>query len=163
MAGYTEVTDEELRDFLADYDLGEVTSFKGIAEGVENSNYLLRTTSGSFILTLYERRVARSDLPYFLGLMEHLAAADFPCPVPIPNRNGATLDELRGAMRGETRPTPNTSSAAPRREGSVGSMGLACSARRMFVDAGLSARVDEVDAWLDEQDVADDRNPCREG
>ena len=75
MAVYTEVSDDALRAFLELYDIGEVTSFKGIAEGVENSNYLLRTTGGQHILTLYEKRVKVEDLPFFIGLMEHLASA----------------------------------------------------------------------------------------
>jgi len=94
MAVYTEVSDQDLRAFLDQYDLGEVTSFKGIAEGVENSNYLLRTTEGSFILTLYEKRVRREDLPYFLGLMEHLAEHSISCPVPLRGRDGEALREL---------------------------------------------------------------------
>src|SRR6185437_3113713 len=73
MAVYTEVTDEALAAFLADYDIGSVVAFRGIAEGVENSNFSLRTTSGDYILTLYEKRVDPADLPWFLGLMEHLA------------------------------------------------------------------------------------------
>ncbi len=73
MAVYTDVPDEELRLFVADYALGEVISCKGIAEGVENSNFLLRTEDGTFFLTLFEKRVAPADLPFFIGLMEHLA------------------------------------------------------------------------------------------
>jgi homoserine kinase type II len=96
MAVYTEVSDEELKDFLAQYDLGEVTAFKGIAEGVENSNYLLHTTAGSFILTLYEKRVAPTDLPFFLGLMEHLAGRGIDCPTPVAGRDGQSLRELCG-------------------------------------------------------------------
>jgi homoserine kinase type II len=96
MAVYTEVSDEALADFMTQYDLGEATSFKGIAEGVENSNYLLRLTSGSYILTLYEKRVRREDLPYFVGLMEHLAHQGINCPVPVPGRDGAALRELCG-------------------------------------------------------------------
>ena len=96
MAVYTEVSDEDLAGFLAAYDLGEITSFKGIAEGVENSNYLLQTTGGSYILTLYEKRVAPDDLPYFLGLMEHLAARDITCPTPVQARDGKALRELCG-------------------------------------------------------------------
>jgi len=95
MAVYTEVADEELTAFVADYDIGEVTACKGIAEGVENSNYLLQTTTGSYILTLYERRVAEADLPFFLGLMEHLAAKGVPCPTPIHGRDGEALRRLR--------------------------------------------------------------------
>ncbi len=80
MAVYTEVDDEELIGFLAGYDLGALLSLKGIAEGVENSNYFLHTSAGSFILTLYEKRVAEADLPFFLGLMEHLSAKGLPVP-----------------------------------------------------------------------------------
>ena len=96
MAVYTEVSDEDLARFLTEYDLGEVTSFKGIAEGVENSNFLLRTTRGSYILTLYEKRVRHEDLPYFLGLMEHLSSNDIACPVPLRGRDGVSLRELCG-------------------------------------------------------------------
>ena len=94
MAVYTDVGVEELQTFLADYDLGEVLSYKGIAEGVENSNFLLHTTSGYFVLTLYEKRVAAHDLPFFLGLMEHLHASGLSCPQPVRNRSGETLGKL---------------------------------------------------------------------
>lgn len=94
MAVYTQVSPEALDDHLLQYDLGDVTSFKGIAGGVENSNYLLSTTKGTYILTLYEARVAAPDLPFFIGLMDHLAAAGFPCPTPIRMRDGEALGEL---------------------------------------------------------------------
>lgn len=96
MAVYTEVTDDELAGFIALYDVGALTAFKGIAEGVENTNYLVHTERGSFILTLYEKRVAREDLPFFLGLMDHLAKRDVPCPTPLRDRSGALLGELAG-------------------------------------------------------------------
>jgi homoserine kinase type II len=96
MAVYTEVSDTELEAFVAEYDIGEVVACKGIAEGVENSNYLLQTDDGNYILTLYERRVAREDLPFFLGLMEHLASRDFPCPTPVHGRDGKALRDLCG-------------------------------------------------------------------
>jgi homoserine kinase type II len=96
MAVYTEVSDEELEAFVAEYDIGGVESCKGIAEGVENSNYLLQTDRATYILTLYEKRVARDDLPFFLGLMDHLAARDFPSPVPIHGKDGAALRDLCG-------------------------------------------------------------------
>ncbi len=96
MAVYTEVSDEELEEFVAQYDLGEVVSYKAIAEGVENSNYILQTSSGTFILTLYEKRVHREDLPFFLGLMEHLAGKGIACPTPIHGRDGKALRELCG-------------------------------------------------------------------
>ena len=96
MAVYTEVSDEALRDFLALYDIGDVISFKGIAEGVENSNFLLRTAASQFILTLYEKRVRPADLPFFIGLMEHLAKRGVTCPQPVRNRAGEALGELAG-------------------------------------------------------------------
>ncbi|MCA3280611.1 MAG: homoserine kinase [Roseomonas sp.] len=96
MAVYTEVSDEALRAFLADYALGELLAFRGIAEGVENSNYALKTEAGDFILTLYEKRVDPAELPYFLGLMEHLAAGGMACPTPVHGRDGAALRALAG-------------------------------------------------------------------
>jgi homoserine kinase type II len=94
MAVYTDVAEEELTAFLADYELGELRSYKGIAEGVENSNFLLHTAHGSFILTLYEKRVAAHDLPFFLGLMHHLHARGLSCPLPVANRKGEVLGKL---------------------------------------------------------------------
>ncbi len=96
MAVYTEVTDEDVAAFVADYDLGGVLSLKGIAEGVENSNYLLVTDYGPFILTLYEKRVDEADLPFFLNLMEHLSARGIDCPLPIRDRHGVALRRLSG-------------------------------------------------------------------
>ena len=96
MAVYTDVAAEELAEFLKAYDIGEVLSYKGIAEGVENSNFLLHTTSGSFFLTLYEKRVALADLPFFLGLMGHLASHGIRCPQPVKMRDGQTLGKLAG-------------------------------------------------------------------
>ncbi len=96
MAVYTEVTDEELQSFIASYGLGDLLSYKGIAEGVENTNYLVHTSKGTFILTLYEKRVAEADLPFFLGLMEHLASRGVNCPLPIRNLEGETCAKLAG-------------------------------------------------------------------
>ena len=96
MAVYTDVTGEELAGFLAGYDLGELLSYKGIAEGVENSNFLVHTSRGYFILTLYEKRVAANDLPFFLGLMEHLHARGITCPQPVKNRGGEVLGKVAG-------------------------------------------------------------------
>ena len=96
MAVYTDVAADELAEFLGHYDIGELLSYKGIAEGVENSNFLLHTTAGSFILTLYEKRVARDDLPFFLGLMTHLASHGIDCPQPLKNRSGEALSTLAG-------------------------------------------------------------------
>src|SRR6476619_7195856 len=96
MAVYTDVSAEDLADFLADYDLGELLSYKGIAEGVENSNFLVHTTQGYCFLTLYEKRVAPEDLPFFLGLMEHLSARGLICPQPVKNRTGDMIGWIAG-------------------------------------------------------------------
>ncbi|NKB48170.1 MAG: homoserine kinase [Alphaproteobacteria bacterium] len=102
MAVYTDVSDEDLQHFAAAYDLGAVVSCKGIAEGVENTNYLLQTLPDgaalpdSYILTLYEKRVSPEDLPFFLGLLEHLAANGISCPTPIHGRDGVALRQLCG-------------------------------------------------------------------
>jgi homoserine kinase type II len=94
LAVYTDFSDEELQQFIRGYDLGAVQSLKGIAEGVENSNYLLATEAGQFILTLYEKRVDPDDLPFFLGLMDHLAARGINCPTPVHDRQGQVLGRL---------------------------------------------------------------------
>ncbi|OSZ69016.1 homoserine kinase [Sphingomonas sp. IBVSS1] len=96
MAVYTQVSADELAAFLSGYDIGAAISFKGIAEGVENSNYLLETTTGRFILTLYEKRVAAGDLPWFLAFIGHLAAKGLPVPGPVADRQGRTLQVLNG-------------------------------------------------------------------
>ena len=87
MAVYTEVSDRELAGFVAGYDIGSVKSFRGMAEGIENSNYLLETERASYVLTLFERRVTERELPYFLGLMSH-------CSLPFLQRPG--LIHLQG-------------------------------------------------------------------
>jgi homoserine kinase type II len=96
LAVYTDITETDLKHFLAQYDVGELTSYKGIAEGVENSNFLLHTTKDPLILTLYEKRVEKSDLPFFLGLMQHLSERGLSCPLPLPRRDGELLGELSG-------------------------------------------------------------------
>lgn len=96
MAVYTDISETELETFLADFEVGAAVAFKGVAEGVENSNFLLETTVGRYILTLYERRVKAGDLPFFLGLMRHLAEGGFPSPAPIADRAGNRLKSLRG-------------------------------------------------------------------
>lgn len=96
MAVYTDVSETDLQLFIADYDIGQLLSYKGIAEGVENSNFLLHTSEGNFILTLYEKRVNPNDLPFFLGLMEHLAGNGLSCPLPIRRKDGETLGVLAG-------------------------------------------------------------------
>jgi homoserine kinase type II len=94
MAVYTEVPDDALARFIASYDLGGLMSYKGIAEGVENTNYLVHTGKGPYFLTLYEKRVATGDLPFFLGLMEHLAKAGLSCPTPVRDAKGRMLRRL---------------------------------------------------------------------
>jgi homoserine kinase type II len=96
MAVYTDVGVEDLTDFLSAYEIGTLLSYKGIAEGVENSNFLLHTTGGTFILTLYEKRVDPRDLPFFIGLMEHLAARGLNCPQPVKTKAGTALGMLAG-------------------------------------------------------------------
>lgn len=96
MAVYTEIADEEVAGFVAQYDIGRVIACKGIAEGIENTNYLLVTDGGTFILTLYEKRVRPADLPFFLALMNHLAGRGFPCPTPVPGRDGQMLRSVAG-------------------------------------------------------------------
>ncbi|HWY64821.1 MAG TPA: homoserine kinase [Rhizomicrobium sp.] len=94
MAVYTDVSFEDLERLLEQYDIGEPLSFKGIAEGIENSNFYLQTDRGAFILTLYEKRVAAEDLPFFLELMEHLAGRGLHCPLPVKTRDGQSLVSL---------------------------------------------------------------------
>ncbi|MFK3889941.1 homoserine kinase [Sphingomonas sp. NPDC079357] len=96
MAVYTHVSAEALAAFLRRYDVGELVSVKGIAEGVENSNYLVDTTSARFILTLYEKRVAADDLPFFMALLDHLAARGLAVPPAIPDRDGTVIQTLEG-------------------------------------------------------------------
>jgi homoserine kinase type II len=96
MAVYTDVSEGELEAFLKDYSVGDLLSYKGIAEGSENSNYLLHTSSGAYILTLYEKRVERADLPFFLGLMDHLAGKGIVCPLPVHRKDGTLIGELAG-------------------------------------------------------------------
>ncbi len=96
MAVYTDITDQELEAFLGEFDVGAAVTFKGIAEGVENSNFMVETTVGRYILTVYERRVDAADLPFFLGLMQWLASRGYPSATPIADRSGALLKSLRG-------------------------------------------------------------------
>ncbi|MGC6484782.1 MAG: homoserine kinase [Candidatus Puniceispirillales bacterium] len=96
MAVYTRVDENELAAFLEDYDIGTATSFSGITQGVENSNYRLMTDRGDYILTLYEKRVEAADLPFFIGLMGHMALAGIPCPEPVAGRDGEVLRHLNG-------------------------------------------------------------------
>ncbi len=96
MAVYTDITDAELEGFMAEFDLGQPTAFKGIAEGVSNSNFLLETDAGRFILTVYEARTNEKDLPFFLSLLRWLADHGYPCAPPMPARDGALYKRVRG-------------------------------------------------------------------
>lgn len=116
MAVYTDVAPAELETFLAGYDTGTLTSFHGIAEGVENSNFLVQTTTGSYILTLYEKRVRREDLPFFIGLMQHLAARGLSCPQPVARRSGEMLSELAGRPAAMVTFLPGVSARRPTAE-----------------------------------------------
>ena len=91
MAVYTELTAETLARLIGAYDVGELVSAKGIAEGVSNSNWLIETTSGRYILTMYERRIDLGELPFFLGLLDHLSAKGCPVPRTIHDREGAAF------------------------------------------------------------------------
>ncbi len=95
MAVYTDITEADLDPLLRRFGLGAALTFKGIAEGVENSNFFLETEAGRFILTLYERRVRQDDLPFFLDLMHWLAGRGFPCPTPQADLNGQMLQRIR--------------------------------------------------------------------
>ena len=96
MAVYTRIDDGDLAVFVAGFDIGDVVSCDGIVQGIENSNFRLRTDTGQYILTLYEKRVRAEDLPFYLGLMNHLAGRNFPCPTPVANRRGQVLHTLSG-------------------------------------------------------------------
>ncbi|MCA8886743.1 MAG: homoserine kinase [Hyphomonadaceae bacterium] len=96
MAVYTALSDEDVAALLTRYDIGPVLSCEGIAEGVENTNYKLTTPNGRYILTIFEKRVAAADLPFFIAVMERLAARGFPAPKPIAARAGAFLTRVSG-------------------------------------------------------------------
>jgi homoserine kinase type II len=96
MAVYTDIDDAALARMLADYDIGKPLAFKGIAEGVENSNFLLETETGRYILTVFEKRAKPEDLPFFMGVMSHLAEKGFPAPLPVLARDGQALRTIQG-------------------------------------------------------------------
>jgi homoserine kinase type II len=122
MAVYTSVSEDELEAFLTAYDIGEASSFSGITEGVENTNFRLGTTKGEYILTLYEKRVNPGDLPFFIGLMEHLSQKGIACPVPVPDKSGKVLKTLNGRSAAIVSFLKGTSSNRPNAErcGSAG-------------------------------------------
>jgi homoserine kinase type II len=178
MAVYTHVPAEEMAVLLASYGLGALRSAKGIAEGVENSNYLVEAEGGRFILTLYEKRVDAGDLPFFLALLDHLADKGLAVPRALRDRDGIQLQTVAGRpacliefLRGVSvsRPTPAQAGAAGRALGAMhaalvdfdgvrpnslgqdGRRALAerCGAALDEIAAGLGTRVAEEIAWLD--------------
>ena len=96
MAIYTKLSENNLKEFFLNYNLGKLLNYKGIQEGIENTNYFIQTDKGKFILTVYEKRVEEKDLPFFMGLMRNLFDANFPSPEPIINKNGNYITEISG-------------------------------------------------------------------
>ena len=96
MAIYTKLSENNLKEFFLKYNLGKLLNYKGIQEGIENTNYFIQTDKGKFILTVYEKRVEEKDLPFFMGLMKYLFDANFPSPEPIINKNGNYITEISG-------------------------------------------------------------------
>ena len=96
MAIYTKLSKNNLKEFFLKYNLGKLLNYKGIQEGIENTNYFIQTDKGKFILTIYEKRVEEKDLPFFMGLMRNLFDANFPSPEPIVNKNGNYVTEISG-------------------------------------------------------------------
>ncbi len=113
MAVYTHLSVDEVNELLAAYDIGAVHAFKGVAEGVENSNYVLEAARGRFILTIYEKRVAAEDLPFFMAVMERLAARGFPAPGPVARRDGSVIAHVRGKPAALVSFLPGASVALP--------------------------------------------------
>lgn len=165
MAVYTHVSADDIADFITDYSVGDVISLKGIAEGVENSNYLLSTSEDKFILTLYEKRVNSADLPFFLGLMEHLAGKGINCAVPVVDNHGAVLKELCGRpaalisfLDGLSVSSPNTQNC--------GELGASMAQMHLAVsDFNLSRPNDlSVEGWMNLVKKCEERaNECYSG
>ncbi len=95
MAVYTKISKEDLQRFLSNYEIGELKSFQGIVEGIENTIYLLVTSDGKYILTLYEKRVRQEDLPFFMNLLSSLSDKKFKCPKPIKDRKGNYINKIK--------------------------------------------------------------------
>ena len=96
MAVYTPLTHDEIAAHLTYYDIGELVRFSGITDGVSNTNFLIVTTKDRYILTLFEKRTDPKDLPYFISVMEHLAAGGIKCPLPIKAKQGDAIVEIKG-------------------------------------------------------------------
>ncbi len=96
MAVYTKLNQKKIEEILSNYSLGKLDSFKGIKDGIENTNYFLSVNKKKFILTIYEKRVKSADLPFFSDLMLSLNKASFKCPAPISNNNNETISNFGG-------------------------------------------------------------------
>ena len=96
MAVYTKLNQNKIEEILSNYSLGKLDTFKGIEEGIENTNYFLSIDKKKFILTIYEKRVRSADLPFFSDLMSSLNKASFKCPAPICNNNNETITNFGG-------------------------------------------------------------------
>jgi len=96
MAVYTPLTDAEIRAHVESYPVGGLHRWHGITEGIDNTNFLLETESGRYILTLFERRVKREELPYYIGLMAHLEAKGIHCPKPVADKSGQMFRDIKG-------------------------------------------------------------------
>ena len=94
MAVYTQLSESELKDFFSKYNLGKLLNYRGIKEGIENTNYFTEAEKGKFILTIYEKRVEEKDLPFFISLMKNIYDKNFPSPEPIINKNGSYISEI---------------------------------------------------------------------
>ena len=96
MAVYTKLSESDINNFFSKYNLGEIKSYKGIKQGIENTNYFVQTKKGKFILTVYEKRIEEKDLPFFISLMRNLYDKNFPSPQPMININGSYISEILG-------------------------------------------------------------------
>ena len=95
MAVYTKLEHQEVKQFLEQYNISNFKDYKGITEGVENTNYLIKTLNQDFILTIYEKRVDENDLPFFIKLLSNLSENRFPCPKPIANKNDEKINKIK--------------------------------------------------------------------
>ena len=95
MAVYTSINKETLSLFLNNYDIGFLENFEGILEGVENTNYKIKTSYDLYILTIFEKRINKNELPFFIELQNHLSKKNFKCPHPVPDRNGQFINSMR--------------------------------------------------------------------
>ena len=95
MAVYTKLEHQEVRQFLEQYNINNFKDYEGITEGVENTNYLIKTSEQDYILTIYEKRVDENDLPFFIKLLSYLSENKFPCPKPIANKNNEKINRIK--------------------------------------------------------------------